>query len=61
MKEIRDKNIEFIKLSKEDIVEKIIELNYDLLQSFYKGDRGNIKVIKDKTNSLINQYLKNDR
>lgn len=45
-------------LTKEQIKERIIELNYYLLTAMSFGDTMSIEEIKEETNNLIDEYLK---
>lgn len=45
-------------LTREEIKEKIIELNYYLLTAMSINDTLSISEIREETNELINMYLK---
>jgi hypothetical protein len=48
-------------MTKEEIKERIIELNFYLLTAMSICDKRSIEEIKEEVNDLINQYLANEK
>ena len=47
--------------TKEELKERIIELNYETLKYLDKGDREKLLAIRKEMTELINEYLNGDK